>query len=80
MTPSNLTPSNTLNRANAKRAIALLRRTAAPEHRHLWLGLSWLVVAAGLEALGPFLGKLFIDRNLVPRVLDWPQIFALLGG
>jgi len=75
-----LTPSNTLNRANARRAVALLRRTAIPEHRHVWLGMFWLMVAAGLEALGPFLGKQFIDRNLLPHVLDWPQIIALLGG
>ncbi|QDQ26152.1 ATP-binding cassette domain-containing protein [Chitinimonas arctica] len=67
--------------ANTKwQAIALLRRAAAPEHRHLWVGTAWLIVAAGLEALGPLLGKHFIDQHLLPRQLDWPRIVLLLIG
>jgi len=69
-----------LNRDNARQAIGLLRRTAIPEHRHIWLGTLWLIVAAGLEALGPFLGKQFIDHHLLPHVLGWPNIIGLLGG
>lgn len=60
-------------------AIALLRRAAAPEHRHLRHGALWLVAAALLEALGPLLGKHFIDAYLLPQQLDWMAIFALLG-
>lgn len=61
-------------------AIALLRRAAAPESRHLQHGALWLIAAALLEALGPLLGKHFIDHYLLPRQLDWTAIFALLGG
>lgn len=73
-------PPAPLNRDNMRQAVGLLRRTAIPEHRHIWLGTLWLMVAAGLEALGPFLGKQFIDRHLLPHVLDWPEIIALLCG
>ncbi|GAB3267666.1 ABC transporter ATP-binding protein [Chitinimonas naiadis] len=65
---------------NTRQAISLLRRAAAPEHRHLWQGAGWLMLAAGLEALGPLLGKQFIDRHLLPRLLDWGAIVGLLGG
>ena len=47
---------------NARRAFALLVRTAAPERRHVLVGTAWLVAAAFLEALGPLLGKYFIDH------------------
>ena len=73
-----MTPSNPISAANTRQAIALLRQAAAPEHRHLWWGCFWLIIAAGLEALGPLLGKYFIDQYLLPRVLDWPAISALL--
>jgi ATP-binding cassette, subfamily B, multidrug efflux pump len=61
-------------------ALSLLRRTAAPERRHLVLGVLWLAIAAGLEVLGPILGKNFIDNHLLPRNLDWPRMIALLAG
>jgi ATP-binding cassette, subfamily B, multidrug efflux pump len=63
-----------------KQAISLLNKAALPERRHLWLGLFWLICAALLEAAGPLLGKAFIDQHLLPRVLNWPEIFMLLGG
>ena len=30
--------------------------------------------------IGPILGKALIDDHLLPRVLDWPRMAALLGG
>lgn len=61
-------------------AAALLLQAARPERSHLWWGVLWLVVAAGLEALGPIAGKLFIDNYLLPRNAEMAQIGALLGG
>ncbi|MDR3429342.1 ABC transporter transmembrane domain-containing protein [Silvimonas sp.] len=61
-------------------AITLLRSAAAPEHSHLWKGTFWLVVAALLEALSPFLSKLFIDNYLLPRHLAVPEIVGILAG
>lgn len=60
----------------ARRAAALLWRAARPESAHLWAGLAWLALAAGLDALGPVLGKAFIDRYLLPRD---PAIGAMAG-
>jgi ATP-binding cassette subfamily B multidrug efflux pump len=67
-------------RAQAARAIALLRRAAHPDRRHLGWAVLWLVIAAGLEVIGPILGKALIDEHLLPRRLDWPRMSALLGG
>ncbi|MDB5936155.1 MAG: transporter ATP-binding protein, partial [Massilia sp.] len=67
-------------RAQAARAIALLRRAAHPDRRHLGWAVLWLVIAAGLEVIGPILGKALIDEHLLPRRLDWPRMAALLGG
>src|SRR5689334_23106924 len=61
-------------------AAALLLRAAASERRHLWWGVAWLMVAAGLEALGPLAGKYLIDNYLLPRDADLPRIAALLAG
>ncbi|MEK8048776.1 ABC transporter transmembrane domain-containing protein [Ideonella sp. DXS22W] len=61
-------------------ALALLLRAAAPELPLLRGALLWLVLAAGLEALGPVLGKAFIDRHLLPRDADALAIAGLLGG
>ncbi|MEK8029573.1 ABC transporter ATP-binding protein [Ideonella sp. DXS29W] len=62
------------------RAAALLWRAAKPESRHLWIGLAWLAVAAGLDALGPVLGKAYIDRYLLPRDPALAHIAGLLIG
>jgi ATP-binding cassette subfamily B protein/ATP-binding cassette subfamily C protein/ATP-binding cassette subfamily B multidrug efflux pump len=61
-------------------AAALLARAAAPERRHLFHAIGWLLLAAGLEALGPLAGKYLIDQYLVPREARWVEIAALLGG
>ncbi len=61
-------------------AAALLARAAAPERRHLFHAIGWLLLAAGLEALGPLAGKYLIDQYLVPRQAKWMEIAALLGG
>ncbi|MDE2402365.1 MAG: ATP-binding cassette domain-containing protein [Burkholderiales bacterium] len=61
-------------------ALQLLRHAARPEAHHLRWGLLWLMLAAGLEALGPILGKAFIDRHLMPRQGPWLEIAGLLGG
>lgn len=61
-------------------ALALLVRSAAPDRGALRTAMAWLVLAAALEALGPVLGKTFIDRYLLPRNADLAAIAGLLGG
>jgi ATP-binding cassette subfamily B multidrug efflux pump len=61
-------------------ALQLLLRAALPEIALLKGALVWLVLAAALEALGPLLGKAFIDRYLLPRDVNVPAIAGLLGG
>ena len=61
-------------------AVLLLARVTQPEKRHLLHGVLCLLIAAGLEMLGPLLGKYLIDTHLLPRHLDWPAIIALLAG
>ena len=61
-------------------ASRLLLDAARPEKRHLLWGVWWLFVAAALEALGPLIGKTFIDSYLVPRHGAVPEIAALLMG
>jgi ATP-binding cassette subfamily B multidrug efflux pump len=73
-------PIPTSKRAEAGAAIALLRRAAQPERRHLGWAVFWLVLAAALEVSGPILGKALIDDHLLPRHLDWPRMAALLGA
>ena len=63
-----------------RRATRLLWRAVQPEVRQVWFGFFWLAVAAGLDALGPVLGKAFIDRYLVPRDPQLGAILGLLGG
>ncbi len=65
---------------NTRRAIALLLHAAASERRHVVLGCCWLIAAALLEALGPLLGKYFIDQYLLPRHFAALDIGLLLGG
>src|SRR5438105_1574358 len=61
-------------------AAALLLRAAAPERTHLMHGMFWLLVAASLEALGPLIGKTFIDRFLLPHNANAGAIAGLLLG
>lgn len=63
-----------------RQAATLLTRAARPDARHLGWAIVWLIVAAGLEVLGPLLGKALIDDHLLPRRLDWPRMALLLGG
>ena len=78
--PENLRTTPAKMRAEAARAVGLLRRAAHPDRRHLGWAVFWLVLAAALEVMGPILGKALIDRHLLPRHLDWPQMTALLAG
>jgi ATP-binding cassette subfamily B protein/ATP-binding cassette subfamily C protein/ATP-binding cassette subfamily B multidrug efflux pump len=61
-------------------AAALLVRAATPERRHLVRAVLWLLAAAGLEALGPLAGKVFIDEFLLPRQIHVPSMVGLLAG
>lgn len=63
---------------NRRRAVALLRQSAAPENRHVLWGTLWLIAAALMEALSPLLGKVFIDRYLLPRTPQWLEMGLLL--
>jgi ATP-binding cassette subfamily B protein/ATP-binding cassette subfamily C protein/ATP-binding cassette subfamily B multidrug efflux pump len=67
-------------RQQARQAVGLLRRAAWPDREHLWWAILWLVVAAGLEVLGPLLGKKLIDEHLLPHRLDWTRMALLLAG
>ncbi|MEZ0306767.1 MAG: ABC transporter ATP-binding protein [Ramlibacter sp.] len=75
-----LPPGPESRRRTASDAAALLLRAATPERRHLWTGLAWLVVAAALEALGPLIGKTFLDKYLLPHHADLPAMGGLLIG
>lgn len=65
---------------DTRAAVALLLHAAAPERRHVLMGTAWLLAAALLEALGPLLGKYFIDAYLVPRRLVPRDMAMLLVG
>jgi ATP-binding cassette subfamily B protein/ATP-binding cassette subfamily C protein/ATP-binding cassette subfamily B multidrug efflux pump len=67
-------------RDQARRAAALLRRAAWPDRMHLVWAICWLVLAAGLEVLGPIMGKQLIDEHLLPHRADWPRMALLLAG
>ena len=72
--------ARTPQRAQAKRAIKLLTASAAPDRKHLIWASAGLVVAAGLEVLGPILGKAIIDDHLLPGDYDWHRMGLLLAG
>ncbi|MFN7664713.1 MAG: ABC transporter ATP-binding protein [Inhella sp.] len=78
--PTEPTPSGPTPASERRASLQLLLRAALPEIRLLKGASVWLVVAAALEALGPLLGKAFIDRYLLPRDAEWPAIVGLLGG
>jgi len=73
-------PKRSELRTQAKQAMHLLRRAAAPDKRQLAWATFWLVLAAALEVIGPLLGKALIDDHLLPRDMDWPRMALLLGG
>ncbi len=66
--------------AQARRAAGVLKRASYPDRRHLLWATLWLILAAGLEVIGPILGKALIDDHLLPHVLDLPRMAWLLGG
>jgi ATP-binding cassette subfamily B protein/ATP-binding cassette subfamily C protein/ATP-binding cassette subfamily B multidrug efflux pump len=72
--------SDSTTSAQARQAAGLLRRAAHPDRAHLGWATAWLILAAGLEVLGPLLGKKLIDEHLLPHHLDWTRIGLLLGG
>lgn len=73
-------PNDTSSASPLQRATRLLWQAARPDRRQLLLGLWWLALAAGLDALGPVLGKAFIDRYLLPRDPAVATMLGLLGG
>jgi ATP-binding cassette subfamily B multidrug efflux pump len=79
--PSDLTTDKKgADRTQVAQAASLLRRAAHPDRVHLYWAVLWLVIAAGLEVLGPLLGKKLIDEHLLPHRLDWGRMGWLLGG
>jgi ATP-binding cassette subfamily B protein/ATP-binding cassette subfamily C protein/ATP-binding cassette subfamily B multidrug efflux pump len=66
--------------AQARQATSLLRRAAHPDRAHLGWATLWLILAAGLEVVGPLLGKKLIDDHLLPHHLDWTRMGWLLAG
>jgi len=66
--------------AQRRAALDLLVHSARPDARTLGWAMLVLVLAAGLEALGPLLGKAFIDRHLLPRDANVGAMAGLLGG
>ncbi|HEY8049371.1 MAG TPA: ABC transporter transmembrane domain-containing protein [Ramlibacter sp.] len=79
-TPGGLPGEPKERRRTLSDAASLLLRAAAPERSHLVRGVFWLLVAASLEALGPLVGKTFIDRFLLPRDANLLAIGGLLAG
>jgi ATP-binding cassette subfamily B protein/ATP-binding cassette subfamily C protein/ATP-binding cassette subfamily B multidrug efflux pump len=71
---------NPQNDHSPREALALLAQAAAPERRGLLKGLGWLVVAAALEAIGPILGKHFIDAHVLTRNFELGSMTLLLGA
>jgi len=61
-----------------KMAVQLLMASARPEKSQVILGILFLLIAAILEALGPLLGKAFIDRYLLPHRMELPLVVGLL--
>ena len=73
-------PEKLTGRAHLRQAFDLLRTASGPDLHHLGWAVLWLVLAAGMEVLGPLLGKRLIDEHLLVRHLDWPRMAMLLGG
>ena len=74
-------PAATAPPADTRRAaLALLLRAARPDAAAVQLALFWLIVAGGLEALGPVLGKALIDQHLLPHAGTLAEMGALLAG
>lgn len=69
-----------MHSSEKRQALALLKSAAKVDQSHVWIGIAFLALAAGLEALGPLLGKAFIDQYLLPKNADWVWIGLLLSA
>lgn len=75
------TPLENIKNDEKWQAVQLLSSAARQDHVHIWLGIVLLSLAAGLEAMGPLLGKAFIDNYLLPKHVDlWMMGLLLLGS
>jgi ATP-binding cassette, subfamily B, multidrug efflux pump len=61
-------------------AFKLLVESARPDLPQLRFASAWLIVAALIEALGPWFGKTLIDKVLLPKSNDVTLVAALLAG
>jgi ATP-binding cassette subfamily B protein/ATP-binding cassette subfamily C protein/ATP-binding cassette subfamily B multidrug efflux pump len=73
-------PDKPSAREQTRQAAGLLRDASGPDLHHLGWAVLWLTFAAGMEVLGPLLGKRLIDEHLLPKHLDWVRMALLLGG
>jgi ATP-binding cassette subfamily B protein/ATP-binding cassette subfamily C protein/ATP-binding cassette subfamily B multidrug efflux pump len=73
-------PDQPSARTQTRQAAGLLREASAPDAHHLGWAVLWLACAAGMEVLGPLLGKRLIDEHLLPKRLDWIPMALLLAG
>lgn len=80
MTAAPAKVEQTVEHPNPWSSVGLLVQAARPERQPLLRGLLWLIVCAGLEALGPALGKRFIDAHLIPERFDLHTMALLLGA
>ncbi|MFG6488834.1 ABC transporter ATP-binding protein [Roseateles sp. BYS78W] len=60
-------------------SVGLLMDSARPERPQLIRGGLWLLLAAGLEAIAPILGKRYIDHHLLPGHYDLGAMAMLLA-
>lgn len=72
-------PDHVSSSKQMREAAGLLQQAAKPDLGRLHWAVLWLMVAAFLEVLGPIAGKALIDEHLLPRHLDWPRMWLLLG-
>ncbi|CAN5226068.1 ABC transporter transmembrane domain-containing protein [soil metagenome] len=71
--------SDAVDKTSPWAAVGLLLESAAPEKPTLRRGLIWLILAAALEAIGPIVGKHYIDAYLLPRHFDPAAMGMLLA-
>jgi ATP-binding cassette subfamily B multidrug efflux pump len=69
-----------IERERTWQSVGLLMDSARPERAQLWRGGLWLLLAAGLEALAPILGKRYIDEYLLPGLYDIGAMAVLLAS
>lgn len=60
-------------------SVGLLLDAARPERPQLIRGGLWLLLAAALDAIGPILGKRYIDHHLLPGRYDLGEMATLLA-